>query len=560
MVNLNNFLGMEAISFQTHSQLGKDLTALFQEVIDYRNNLDYKNIPDSFYERRTYRIWNVLDYVKKTMAPKFVKILEKDLGFKVKRFAVYGSSDDTVPPTGLFAVSIDINAMGPDMYKAIMNMSGTNYGDTNLTNRYANDVRELAECIDLSSGTLKKTTIGNNVPITVQVIYFDALMAFCFSDYVEETYAKEFTAEELAAIMMHECGHAMTVIEHAADLYVTNSRIRNDAVNIKKSGDIEAASKFIKELDTKVITEIVAIVNATDFEQFGDVKPLKKAVLKAATMVGKLGKVMKVAEKDKGEGTLWMGLGWLPFNILFAFVHLILLITTDIALLVMQATTINNLVQYCGYVDEHGDKGKAADRRNNKNSLFLLERWADEFVAKQGYGEHLSSGLNKLMAAFNYLYNSGVHTTGMYHDRSVNDITLYNGAVSMYLWICDKISLTNYFDPIVYENNYNRLKRILQNTKSIFKEEKLPDDCVYEWLNKCKNIEIEMQKAKRITDTPFVKAALNLLNNLYVLDAVNLWQLIKDGKLDRDCSILEDRIDDMRNNSLFMLSHRFGTM
>ena len=32
---------------------------------------------------------------------------------------------------------------------------------------------------------------------------------------------------------MHECGHAMTVIEHAADMYVTSSRIRNDAVNIK---------------------------------------------------------------------------------------------------------------------------------------------------------------------------------------------------------------------------------------------------------------------------------------------------------------------------------------
>ena len=49
----NTFFGMEAISFQTSSQLGKDLTAVFQEVIDFRDNLDYSNIPDDFYKKKT---------------------------------------------------------------------------------------------------------------------------------------------------------------------------------------------------------------------------------------------------------------------------------------------------------------------------------------------------------------------------------------------------------------------------------------------------------------------------------------------------------------------------
>ena len=69
-----------------------------------------------------------------------------------------------------------------------------------------------------------------------------------------------------------------------------------------------------------------------------------------------------------------------------------------------------------------------------------------------------------------------------------------------------------------------------------------------------------MQKAKRFTDSDFVKAVINTLHNLAILEPVNLWQMIKDGKLDRDCAILEDRIDDMRNNSLFMMSHLFRTM
>ena len=53
-----------------------------------------------------------------------------------------------------------------------------------------------------------------------------------------------------------------------------------------------------------------------------------------------------------------------------------------------------------------------------------------------------------------------------------------------------------------------------------------------------------------------------LANIIYALinKPVNLYKLIKDGKLDKDCAILEDRIDDMRNNTLFMMSHMFRTM
>ena len=93
--------------------------------------------------------------------------------------------------------------------------------------------------------------------------------------------------------------------------------------------------------------------------------------------------------------------------------------------------------------------------------------------------------------------------------------------------------------------------------KGIFKEENLPTNCIYEWLAKCRDIEETMNKAKRVMDTDFGKAAINTLHNLFILEPVNFYQLIKDGKLDRDCSILENRLDDMRNNALFMLSHQF---
>jgi hypothetical protein len=249
----------------------------------------------------------------------------------------------------------------------------------------------------------------------------------------------------------------------------------------------------------------------------------------------------------------------LPVNVIMALVNLLAIVITDVLLLCMQAITLVELGKYC-YVDEHGDGGKAADRRNNRNSLFLLERWADEFVSRQGYGNHLASGLVKFHKAINYIVNASPEFNLIHNDRSINKLSIYSAVVNIYLSICDSISLMNYLDPVIYENNYNRLKRILENSKGIFKEAKLPDGCVYEWIAKCRETEVQMQKAKRFTDSDFVKAAINTLHNLAILEPVNLWQMIKDGKLDRDCTILEDRLDDMRNNSLFMMSHLFKTM
>jgi hypothetical protein len=69
MLNINSmFSGMEAINFQTYSQLGKDLTETFQEVIDFRNDLIKKNDgPKTYNANRKYRILKICDFCRKNM-------------------------------------------------------------------------------------------------------------------------------------------------------------------------------------------------------------------------------------------------------------------------------------------------------------------------------------------------------------------------------------------------------------------------------------------------------------------------------------------------------------
>jgi hypothetical protein len=547
----NSIFGMEAVSFQTSSQLGKDLTAVFQEVIDYRDNLDYTGIPDDFYVRRGVRIRNVVRFCNKTMGPKFVKVLEKDLGFKVKNFYLYGADDGSSIPLGIFAVNIDINAMGPDMYRALMNMTGTNFMDTKSNGKYADDVAELADCIDLHNTKLKKTTIGKNKPITVQTIYFDVMFAFCINEFVDPAYAEEFTAEELAAIMMHECGHAMTVIEHAADSYVTSGRLNNYCTTITNTNNPKDIAKMNKAVRTNLIPAMKRAAKG-DQELTKKVNDADKRLANIDTILG------YVSKESPGEGTLIGGLSTLAWNVLMVHIRIAYLSVQYIVVTLLNSIYGNELRRYViHFYDSTVRDVKSNDRRDNYNQDFLMERWADEFVSRHGYGEHQASALRKLLKNIKYCASS----TGrllMYY-RPLNDITIYSCLMAAYISIMWWLYPTSWIDPIAYENGYDRIKRLLQNTKGIFKEEKLPDACVYEWVAKCNEIELQMKKVKELQHTDFGKGVVNVLHNL-IMDPANLFQLIKDGKLDRDCAILEDRLDDMRNNALFMMSHVFRTM
>ena len=139
----NNFFGMEAISFQTSSQLGKDLTDIFQEVIDFKNQVS-KSIAD-----RTDRIVCVIDFVNKTMVPKFIKTVENNLGFKIKNVIINGDNYNGKQfPDGKFAILLNINSYGDTLANALANMTGATYNNAPNKYQYAEHIKELANCID----------------------------------------------------------------------------------------------------------------------------------------------------------------------------------------------------------------------------------------------------------------------------------------------------------------------------------------------------------------------------------------------------------------------------
>ena len=562
MLDINRmFSGMEAINFQTSSQLGKDLTAVFQEVIDFRNDLIRKNDgPKTYNANRKYRIIKVCDFCRKNMVPKFIAAIEKNIGLKVRSLQIMNVAEfinlpqDIIPfgPDFMYAVEVNISEFGNDYVNQQYRMTGTNFRDNIYNGEFEKDVKDLANCIDLRSGKIiRDRTRPNNIKLYVARMYFDIISAFCITDFADPDFVEPLTAEELAAIMMHECGHAMTVIEHAADSYVTSGRLNNYCTTITNTNNPKDIAKMNKAVRTNLIPAMKRAAKG-DQELTKKVNDVDKRLANIDTILG------YVSKESPGEGTLIGGLSTLVWNVLMVHIRIAYLSVQYIVVTLLNSIYGNELQRYViHFYDSTVRDVKSNDRRDNYNQDFLMERWADEFVARHGYGEHQASALRKLLKNIKYCASS----TGrllMYY-RPLNDITIYSCLMAAYISIMWWLYPTSWIDPIAYENGYDRIKRLLQNTKGIFKEEKLPDACVYEWVAKCNEIELQMKKVKELQHTDFGKGVVNVLHNL-IMDPANLFQLIKDGKLDRDCAILEDRLDDMRNNALFMMSHVFRTM
>lgn len=554
-MNFNSIPGLEAISYQSYSTLGDQLTKIFQEAIDYREGLDYSKAGAGETGHKEYRWYMVSNFVRNTTAPKFIKALETTCNLEVKELKLFDDPD--VGISMFFAINLDISNMEPYMEK-IVTRETSQYSQAEAVlnkdsfDHAVEDLSHLGDCIDLDNARLSSNRFGRNgQKIFISTIYFDTIGAFLSADYVSEKYAEPMTAQEIAAIMMHEVGHAMTVIEHACDMYCTCSRLRNFAVNLKRNKDkinSEDSAKFISDLQ-KGSLDLLSRISSAGIDDYKFSKNVKRSVTAVNALATCLAKATDKSKKN--SNSVGLAIVGALVNTVFIIESILIYLIVDIFCIIFISWMWYEMSKHMS-VDWSARNEKANDRKANRNNEFLLERWADEFVARSGYGEYLISALNKLYRMCEWGAINPVAS------NILSESTIWISLVGAASWINDKICMLFYFDPVIYEDNYNRAYRVLQDMRGVFKEAKLPSDMADEWLNKIRNTEAEVKKAKTLSNTPVGKALWNILNN--VTNPAVWVNMLYDGKLERDCSVLEDRIDDMQNNKLYQLSYAFQRM
>lgn len=530
-------LGMEAIDFQIHSALKKKLIDVFQMGIDFRDNLDYSKVGSSEFQRKEYRVREVFNYVRNTVMPKFKEVLKQEVGFIVDRVYCIGGPD--YPVYGMFAVSL---SLGDEHAAAetIDRMTAT--GDYYSSDREAiEDMKKLGDYWDKKTGKITKSVWGKDRKLSVD-IYFDVNCAYLVKDFYPEDYAPELTAGEIAAIMCHETGHVNSVVEHAGDIYATRARLEAWTKGFKDRKDpgelIKALQSFIPWLQKKAKEK-------TD-------SPLANRFIKNAATgaVSAIQGLTKVYNADPGDESAIFTVGNLVMNVFYMLAVALLDICVYISGLWTICVLFYELSRY-GYVDRTATGGKASDIGSNRQNVFLLERWADEYVVRHGLGAELASGLNKIHEVFS-------NAVGDVMSYRLRHSTLFNCLCKVFSWFVDKLFFVSYFEPVGYEDQYNRLKRIEQDTFAFFKNPNIPGPIAQLWIDSVKDIQADMAKAKTLSDTPAGRAFFKLLRT--ILSPVSWAQAIYDAKFREDLFNMMNELDDLNNNGLYYQAARLQNL
>ena len=528
--------GIESIAYQPTSSLGKSLTKVFQDVIDFKNSLDYSKCKNDVHSQREYRLNEVNEYVKKTMVPNFIKTIKDEIGLVITKVYTFGGADEDI--SGMYAVDITF-----DNWKDALETIGretaednTNYGSSREA---IGEMAKMCENLDLKTGKLKSSTYGKKRKILCKM-YFDVNFAFCMDDFIVDNVTENFTAEEIAAIMMHECGHILTIVEHAGDMYWTKNRL-NNIMQASKNWDPIVAIKDMKDL-------LIPVLKKSASSTVGDSK-IDNIIRKYNLTLINAINALSEAAGDEAQGESWIiTIGSLLFNPFYIFIKIIILLLIYSCIWLPYTVYILNEAAKHTAVDETVSGDKSGDLYTTRINLTMNERRADSFVAKHGMGLYLTSGLNKFNKAF------GSYSLGYISSDRIRHSTIFSCIVKMTCFFFDWFSMWNYCDTSVYENQYNRNKRVRENTYKFFKNPKIPGPIRDMWIHNVEEMDKAIKESKKLSDTEVGQAIQNIILNL--TNPVRYWLYLRDNHLERDMMKLQNAIDSLGNNKFWMLSYK----
>ena len=575
MFNYDAVIGNEAIDFQVDSKLGKTLTAIFQDVFDYKEKLDYSKIPNIDEDRRKYRISAVADYFIHKTIPRFRKAVLECCNLDIRDTKCYYG--DLCGLRGTFGLDIRITDMDIEtLWETLARISGDRSYQIRVssfigiplakiirsgqTDEYIKDIMSISDVVDKSKSRLKSRVFGKSKrPLYVR-LRFDINAAFLSDDFVSADVAEPITAPELAGLIMHEIGHAMTIFEHCGDLYFMKSRIDTFCTKVQTEKLTESDyKKLLSSIDKTLVQGTKEKLKNT-----ADMDSTTKNML--TEKLDTISTAIRNINRDEGaeSGTNFFAdilrLAARLTSMLYDHIYMIVVICTTrcigtICWIIQSLTTRMILTEVKNRMvgNRNGDGRKISDVGANRNRKTVIERWADEFVARQGYASYHASCLNKLHRICQYAWT--IQNPFFFGSIRLKESKLVQALMTICLNIERVMRLTWFCDSPLYENEYRRLIRLAQDTYAFFKhDENVSREDINDWMQNVKQTEAEAEKAKRLIDTKPGQVFFNLVTSL--TNPAKWFDYVNNGNLEGDLKLLEDNLDDMTNNKLFYLSDR----
>ena len=547
--NYFNLPSLESIDFQASSTLGSDLSKV---IADAMSDID-KIWESSKHEGARFRK-AVADYCKKKFSQALATVMIKDTGIDITSIHFYGR-DLKNSAFGLFAVDLSLD--DPNTVTSLMGQeSGINTSNYRTDKEYLEELNHLVDLLDPTEGKLKSNKYGkNNKRVVHAAIHFDMEFAFmCKYLFVKEVDQEQAvpTADEIAAIMLHEIGHVMSLVEHSFDIFATANRVRESihGIDVKKMrDDPKAIDNFISE-HKKVLNRIKKITVLLPNTQQN--KKLSSHLKLMTDAVEKLNLLKITTNGDIARSSIIVNnivnfIYTLIVNIFTAFILSLMIGLLTLVMSYLIASLTNGINKSMISTDK-----KSTDRGSGYSQLFLIERWADDYAAHQGYGPELASALNKLGYAFK-------HILMMFDDPGLRNSSIFftlNGIADAFFNLPNLLCAPPLMDGI-YEDDVRRIERIREDTYAFFRNNNdVPPTLINTYINKIDKLNEQIKKAE---DAQFwSRGARETLSKIWFnLTPTGIYSLLKDGNLQKDLDLLNNQVDAMRNNSLYYWSDKF---
>lgn len=360
----------EAMKAVPSSKLGKELEAIWQEVIDYRD----KELKEVGFNNRVNAIQKF--FAQKT-GKKFMDCVWRNTGLSIEAVFFKPHFETCFCTWMCYGKGPDISFDGTFQIEGILNgQANSLVNDFMSSSEFSVDeLIKIATSYDIEKGIIKPSMRNDMKKWIRCAMGFDISLGFLSVDYLAKNSGCEYlTARELTAIMLHEIGHNLTLVEHAADMFahISSFNALRDAF-LKRATPAQAV-EFAKKIGALAVSK--------NYNKDGN--NLLTVAKQAEADLNKAGKNIDQA----GEKCFIVSLIIGAFEILGTII----------------GTTLDVLIADPGRAFlRTAQNKKVGDVIINDRMWTWQERKADEYAFTHGYGADQVTALEKIMKFYRLL-------------------------------------------------------------------------------------------------------------------------------------------------------------
>lgn len=510
-MNLDLLMGVESIAARRTSEFYDELTAIFQKAIDHKNTLVGK----------PKLVSSMLTYCESDVRKAVVDCVKKHTGITIAKFTFSQSPDCGFWMIPHFKI---------DMLKTIgimKRVSGAPLGQVFISEKDYTKIlpalSKMADSLDKEEGRFGITKAGK-VEFTMS-LNIDPFMSFMMQETINKN-LRPLSAQEVTGIVLHEVGHAMSMLEHCADSFYRATTYQAVLRHAFESGTIDQKVDLLQAC-LEMIKGSHPVMYKTFYPALATAKALK-------------------ADKQ------WPAIAEIAIRGLMLILNTVFTARDMLAMSIMEAAVMGE-VQRDGMQTMLEGAVKKNDLSGTIRNLTMIERWADEFETLHGGASYGVTALAKIVAAAHYT-QLGPSTSTFMRNSTIAYYASLLPSILQALIYGDMACMGNQYDGVG-----ERDRRMMLTSIALFKDKGMPKPMLDRYIEDYERLIVNVNNQSLLAKVAEWRHKLNTFLN-YWASPITLIAAVSSGKFDTDYRKLVDHLEELGANPLFFQAAKLNQL